>query len=263
MGGWVGTIRVVQQDTGPLLYLVEFDRRTLAQVSPVYRKRCARDGFLATQMWLGEDAIEPDTGGPVTIEQPTRLASRPLDTTDPDDYIRELLGLTSDDPIRGQGGHRSYQFEEHFRMVTEARTQAVLGAMYPALANWVEQHGTIEIGLVGETELTVRLRTRGGVVFEGTGLRTLADALNALEAVLRCKMDRISSPVVPDWSWLTPTVVAIAQQIDTSCDFSAMPILADALQDAGCNSAQVLAHCRVPAAHQRSCWVVDMILGKQ
>jgi hypothetical protein len=263
MGGWAGMIREVQHDTAPLLYLVEFDRRTLAQIHPVYRKRCARDGFFGTQMWLGEDAIEPDTGAPVTIEQPTRLESRPLDTTDPDDYIRALLGLTSDDPIRGQGGHHFPQFEEHFRMVTEARTQAVLGTMYPAIANWVEQHGTIEIGRVGETGVTARLRTRGGVVFEGTGPRTLADALNALDAVLRCDFGEISFPVVPDRSWLTTTVVALAQQIDTSGDFSAMPILADALQDAGCDNEEVLGHCRGPGPHVRGCWVVVLVLGKE
>jgi hypothetical protein len=42
-----------------------------------------------------------------------------------------------------------------------------------------------------------------------------------------------------------------------------MPILADALQDAGCEDAQILAHCRdAGAAHVRGCWVVDLVLGK-
>ena len=47
-----------------------------------------------------------------------------------------------------------------------------------------------------------------------------------------------------------------------SRDFSAMPILADALQDAGCGSADVLNHCREPGAHVRGCWVVDLVMGK-
>ncbi|WP_439624169.1 hypothetical protein [Gemmata sp.] len=48
-----------------------------------------------------------------------------------------------------------------------------------------------------------------------------------------------------------------------SRDFSAMPILADALQDAGCEHEAVLAHCRDPQqVHVRGCWVVDLVRGK-
>src|SRR5947209_2610439 len=47
-----------------------------------------------------------------------------------------------------------------------------------------------------------------------------------------------------------------------SRDFSAMPILADALQDSGCANEQVLTHCRDGGPHVRGCWVVDAILGK-
>ncbi|WP_439625131.1 hypothetical protein [Gemmata sp.] len=60
----------------------------------------------------------------------------------------------------------------------------------------------------------------------------------------------------------TSTVVAIAQQMYESRDFGAMPILADALQDAGCDSDDILTHCRGPVPHVRGCWVVDLVLGK-
>ena len=46
-------------------------------------------------------------------------------------------------------------------------------------------------------------------------------------------------------------------------DFSAMPILADALQDAGCDSDDILNHCRSGGVHVRGCWVVDLVLGKE
>ncbi len=69
-------------------------------------------------------------------------------------------------------------------------------------------------------------------------------------------------PVVVDLSWLTSTVVLIAQGIYADRDFSPMPILADALQDAGCDNANVLDHCRGSGPHVRGCWVVDMLLGK-
>jgi hypothetical protein len=46
--------------------------------------------------------------------------------------------------------------------------------------------------------------------------------------------------------------------------FGAMPILADALQDAGCDSEDILHHCRDnDQLHVRGCWVVDLVLGKE
>jgi hypothetical protein len=69
-------------------------------------------------------------------------------------------------------------------------------------------------------------------------------------------------PVSLDTPWLTPTVMSLARQMYEGRDFSLMPILADALQDAGCDSADVLDHCRGPGPHARGCWVVDLLLGQ-
>ncbi|VTR97201.1 Uncharacterized protein (Fragment) OS=uncultured bacterium PE=4 SV=1 [Gemmata massiliana] len=70
-------------------------------------------------------------------------------------------------------------------------------------------------------------------------------------------------PVTFSPEWLTTTATAIAAQMYQSRDFSAMPILADALQDTGCDNPDVLNHCRdAGATHVRGCWVVDMVLGK-
>jgi hypothetical protein len=64
--------------------------------------------------------------------------------------------------------------------------------------------------------------------------------------------------------WRTSTALALARQMYESRDFSAMPILADALQDAGCDNDDVLNHCRdANATHVRGCWVVDLVLGKE
>ena len=64
-------------------------------------------------------------------------------------------------------------------------------------------------------------------------------------------------------AWRTVNATLLAQSMYDSRDFSAMPILADALQDAGCDDADVMNHCRDPhATHVRGCWVVDLILGK-
>jgi hypothetical protein len=62
--------------------------------------------------------------------------------------------------------------------------------------------------------------------------------------------------------WRTDTAVLLAKQMYESREFGAMPILADALQDAGCDADDVLRHCREGERHVRGCWVVDSVLGK-
>jgi len=54
----------------------------------------------------------------------------------------------------------------------------------------------------------------------------------------------------------------IAQAIYDERDFDRLPILADALEDAGCDNTDLLNHCRQPGDHVRGCWAVDLVLGK-
>jgi hypothetical protein len=65
-------------------------------------------------------------------------------------------------------------------------------------------------------------------------------------------------------AWLTSnnaTVPAIARRIDGERTFHDLPILADALEEAGCADPGILDHCRQRGEHVRGCWVVDLILG--
>jgi hypothetical protein len=55
----------------------------------------------------------------------------------------------------------------------------------------------------------------------------------------------------------------VAEMIYEERAFDRLPILADALEDAGCTNADILAHCRGPGPHVRGCWVVDLLLGKE
>jgi hypothetical protein len=66
-----------------------------------------------------------------------------------------------------------------------------------------------------------------------------------------------------DPACLTSTVVSLAEGIYVGRAFDRLPILADALQDAGCDNADILDHCRGSGTHVRGCWVVDMVLGKE
>ncbi len=61
---------------------------------------------------------------------------------------------------------------------------------------------------------------------------------------------------------LTPAVRQLAQAIYADRAFADLPVLADALEEAGCADDVILAHCRGPGPHARGCWVVDLVLGK-
>jgi hypothetical protein len=161
-----------------------------------------------------------------------------------------------------------------------------------------EAEGEIETQSAGlESSLTCDFRAHGPVTDEGCLAAWRATAFNgynatvgyapALEADVACAMagcrgvvpaeDEAAAqqflfwcvfgpPGVPlplvDPVWCTETVLSLAKQMYDSRDFGAMPILADALQDAGCDNEDILDHCRGPGPHVRGCWVVDLVLGK-
>jgi hypothetical protein len=92
------------------------------------------------------------------------------------------------------------------------------------------------------------------------GVSTLAG--DSLPDFLRCVFGNPFRPITADPSWLTPTVVSLAEGIYADRAFDRLPILADALQDAGCENTDILDHCRGEGVHVRGCWVVDLLLGK-
>jgi hypothetical protein len=71
------------------------------------------------------------------------------------------------------------------------------------------------------------------------------------------------SPVVFDPVWRTSDVRGLARGIYDDRAFDRLPILADALIEAGCDDDVILGHCRGPGPHVRGCWVVDLVLGKE
>lgn len=69
-------------------------------------------------------------------------------------------------------------------------------------------------------------------------------------------------PITIDPRWLTSIVLDLSRTIYAERAFEKMPILADALMDAGCDCDEIINHCRGAGPHVRGCWVVDLLLGK-
>jgi hypothetical protein len=84
----------------------------------------------------------------------------------------------------------------------------------------------------------------------------------AIADLLRCVFGNPFRPVTLDPAWRTSTVLGLASAIYAERAFDRLPILADALEDAGCDQPDLLAHCRSDNLHVRGCWAVDLILDK-
>jgi hypothetical protein len=84
-----------------------------------------------------------------------------------------------------------------------------------------------------------------------------------LASIVKCVLGFHLRPRALHVSWHTTPVQSLAEGIYADRAFDRLPILADALQDAGCDNADILDHCRrANEVHVRGCWVLDLILGK-
>jgi hypothetical protein len=82
--------------------------------------------------------------------------------------------------------------------------------------------------------------------------------------ILRDILNNPFRPVKIDKAWLKwnkAAVVSLARAVYEDRAFDQLPILADALEDAGCSDDNILSHCREPGWHARGCWLLDAVLG--
>ncbi len=106
-----------------------------------------------------------------------------------------------------------------------------------------------------------------GTDVAATGPRRRHDAEERAERaaqaeLLRDLLGNPFRPVVFDSGWRSPVAAPIAAACYETGTFDRLPILADALEDAGCDAAELLAHLRGPGPHARGCWALDLVLGK-
>jgi hypothetical protein len=153
---------------------------------------------------------------------------------------------------RPRGGHMSDLFQGPAKVLYDWRYRRDLGinscAIHIAHDLWADfyDYAFDNLGKRSRYDLTVLRK----------------DPSTFLPAVMREIFGNPFRPVVFDPSWLTTAVVSLAQTMYDSRDFSPMPILADALQDAGCDNVDILNHCWQPGEHIRGCWVVDLLTSR-
>jgi hypothetical protein len=118
-------------------------------------------------------------------------------------------------------------------------------------------------------EWAVDIFYKNGLVYRAAA-RAARSVINAKpnsvreqQALLRCIVGNPFRPVAIDPRWLTSTVADLARLIYDERAFDRLPILADALMDAGCDNDDVLNHCRSAGPHVRGCWVVDLLTGRK
>mgnify|MGYP006933267077 CR=1 FL=1 len=146
---------------------------------------------------------------------------------------------------------------ERYTSSRAAHAQAVLMSLRDAPQNcFTGGHGDAVEYCTRGVEFV--LAHRPSVLLAGVGLKNqypLAD-------ILRCIIGNPFRPPGLEAGWRTEAVVALARGMYESRDFTAMPVLADAREDAGCANDDILSHCRGEVPHVRGCWVVDAVLGK-
>jgi hypothetical protein len=107
-----------------------------------------------------------------------------------------------------------------------------------------------------------------GLVGELPGFNSIVELASHFDGadLLRCMFNpfRPSSPLLQAiLAWNDATVRRIAEGIYAERAFDRMPILHDALLDAGCDDEALLSHCRDSEDHVRGCWALDLLLGKE
>jgi hypothetical protein len=173
----------------------------------------------------------------------------PQDHLLPDELIAEALALAE----HMSEGTATFQ---DWRAIHDALNGRTLGDGIVAIVSTL--YHDIRAGVLRMTDAVTRavsyMEAR-----RGTKGHALAALLRDILGPLPFRPMTVHPDVV---AWNDRLVVRLAQAIYDERRWGDMPLLGDALLDAGCDNEEVLAHCRDGGEHVRGCWVVDLLLGK-
>ncbi len=152
-----------------------------------------------------------------------------------------------------------YSAREHFRQWIadgwDPADQELLATAGAAHAVQVLCEGPDPLAVARATSRAVYWAS-GGTQYEGTDSDEEEAQCQLMRDIFGLPLHLLSA----EECWLTPSVRGIAQAIDKDWPSGLPPILADALEDAGCTDRSILDHLRGPGPHVRGCWAVDLLL---
>jgi hypothetical protein len=162
----------------------------------------------------------------------------------------------------GQTSDRDRQkAQREVRVVPDGPGLATVNALYAVLDTTKKTIDLLRTDLLSTPAATGHATQRGRRNLKAYRAAFQAEQ-DAQATLLRDIFGNPFRPVKFPKRWRTEAAVGLALRMYDDRDFRAMPILADALEEAGCDVAELLAHCREPGVHVRGCWVVDLVLGK-
>jgi hypothetical protein len=165
---------------------------------------------------------------------------------------------------RGWDGHRDwYVIEVAVNTAEKYADGAILSDRFAAAGEKLRLYGLYH-ATSEETQVADRILSLEAGEAALAAIRA-EDRLPDAAALLREIFGNLSHKVsiaTSSLRWNDWTVVDIAQAIYDDRAFDRLPLLADALEDAGCVDAQLLGHLRKPGPHFRGCWAVDLLLAK-
>ena len=164
-------------------------------------------------------------------------------------------GLATDEEWRAARDNAEAAADQahHDEYVDEARAQFRIDAGYVAVC-------------AAMRAADAALACLGEPIFDETGGRFALDEGVLLPDMLREIFGNPFRLPQIDPYWLSRNDRAAARMAQSIYDeraFDRMAILADALEDGGCQDAAILGHCRQADPHVPGCWVLDLLLGKE
>jgi hypothetical protein len=142
--------------------------------------------------------------------------------------------------------------------VNETHREAIVRAAIEAVCRFEEANGDFFMA----ADMAYRVASKDGWYAAEWTIGNTPQATGAVP-IVRDIFGNPFSLVTVIRSMRTDSVSEIARTIYDSGDFSRLPLLADALEDAGCTDAELLGHLRGLGVHVRGCWAVDLLTGKE
>lgn len=176
-----------------------------------------------------------------------------IDGEDSSNFLSYWSKLTGEEAYLNYASRRTIQEEKQGGPLSSAQLAAreKLATLSPMLTLWDIWSSYPSAHRLAEKWL-------GNVIENGADLPHLCE-------VLRDLFGNVFSKAIVDPGWLTWNQSVVRCMAKAAYDddlWADLPVLADALEEAGCTNVELLHHLRSPGIHVRGCWALDLLLGR-